>query len=116
MDFNIGLCSVESQETSSEGSFLSAAKTHKSNNSKRQRHIPWSHEEVLQLVNGVSKHGVGKWTDIKKVSFPLSPHRSAVDLKVFHILVFHCSAILVQGLKNVLVLLYSGQMAKSCES
>ncbi|XP_017232756.1 uncharacterized protein LOC108206849 isoform X3 [Daucus carota subsp. sativus] len=81
VDFNIGLCSVESQETSSEGSFLSAAKTHKSNNSKRQRHIPWSHEEVLQLVNGVSKHGVGKWTDIKKVSFPLSPHRSAVDLK-----------------------------------
>ncbi|KAK1357425.1 hypothetical protein POM88_050681 [Heracleum sosnowskyi] len=81
VDFDMELYSVESQETSSEGSFVSEAKTHKNNSSKRQRHLPWSLEEVLQLVDGVSEHGVGKWTEIKRMCFSSSPHRSAVDLK-----------------------------------
>lgn len=84
----MGLHSVESQQTSSEGSFVSVARTHKSNNSKRQRHKQWSLNEVLQLVDGVSEYGVGKWTDIKRMCFSSSPHRSAVDLKVFNVSIF----------------------------
>lgn len=80
-DFDMELYSVESQETSSEGSFVSVARAHKNNSNKRQRHLPWSLKEVLQLVDGVSEHGVGKWTEIKRVCFSSSPNRSAVDLK-----------------------------------
>ncbi|XP_074357003.1 uncharacterized protein LOC141696777 isoform X2 [Apium graveolens] len=81
VDSDMGLYSLESQETSSDGSLVSVAKTHKNNSSKRQRHLPWSLGEVQQLVDGVSGHGVGKWTEIKKTCFSSSPHRSAVDLK-----------------------------------
>lgn len=91
----MGMYSVESQETSSDGSLVSVAKTHKNNSSKRQRHLPWSLKEVQQLVDGVSGHGVGKWTEIKKACFSSSPHRSAVDLKVFFVSVLHFPAPLI---------------------
>lgn len=55
--------------------------TPKGNSGRRKRHKSWSLPEVLKLVEGVSQHGVGKWTKIKRLFFSASPHRSSVDLK-----------------------------------
>ncbi|CAH9072324.1 unnamed protein product, partial [Cuscuta epithymum] len=48
---------------------------------KRRNHNFWSITEVTNLVEGVSKFGVGKWVDIKRFFFHASPHRSPSDLK-----------------------------------
>ncbi|KAI3706413.1 hypothetical protein L6452_24139 [Arctium lappa] len=56
-------------------------RTTKGNSGRRKRHKSWSIPEVLKLVEGVSQHGVGKWTKIKRLFFSASPHRSSVDLK-----------------------------------
>ncbi|CAN7021213.1 unnamed protein product [Brassica rapa subsp. trilocularis] len=48
---------------------------------RRKHHRAWSLSEVKNLVEGVSKYGVGKWSVIKKLSYSSFPHRSPVDLK-----------------------------------
>ncbi|KAL0694718.1 hypothetical protein Bca4012_061898 [Brassica carinata] len=48
---------------------------------RRKHHRAWSLSEVKKLVEGVSKYGVGKWSVIKKLSFPSYSHRTPVDLK-----------------------------------
>ncbi|PWA46510.1 hypothetical protein CTI12_AA502150 [Artemisia annua] len=47
-----------------------------------RKHRAWSVPEVLKLVEGVSKCGVGKWGEMKRLFFKESPHRSSVNLKV----------------------------------
>lgn len=42
----------------------------------------WTIAEVRDLIDGVSQYGVGKWTEIKKLLFSSSAHRTPVDLKV----------------------------------
>uniref|UniRef100_A0A5B7C3H4 Uncharacterized protein n=1 Tax=Davidia involucrata TaxID=16924 RepID=A0A5B7C3H4_DAVIN len=49
--------------------------------SRRKHHMFWSLSEVMKLVEGVSKYGVGRWTEIKKLLFPSSANRTSVDLK-----------------------------------
>ncbi|XP_047317183.1 uncharacterized protein LOC124920681 isoform X2 [Impatiens glandulifera] len=48
---------------------------------RRKHHIYWSHSEVLKLVEGVSRCGVGRWSEIKKQLFQSSANRTSVDLK-----------------------------------
>ncbi|KAI3997356.1 hypothetical protein MKX01_003159 [Papaver californicum] len=49
--------------------------------SRRKNHRLWTLSEVMKLIEGVSQHGVGRWSKIKRLLFPLSAHRTAVDLK-----------------------------------
>lgn len=49
---------------------------------RRKHHRAWCLSEVKNLVEGVSKYGVGKWSVIKRLSYSSFPHRTPVDLKV----------------------------------
>ncbi|KAL1224108.1 Telomere repeat-binding protein 4 [Cardamine amara subsp. amara] len=48
---------------------------------RRKHHRAWTLSEVVKLVEGVSKYGVGKWSEIKKLSFSSHAYRTPVDLK-----------------------------------
>ncbi|XP_010476898.1 PREDICTED: uncharacterized protein LOC104756078 isoform X1 [Camelina sativa] len=48
---------------------------------RRKHHRAWTVTEVEKLVEGVTKYGVGKWSEIKKVSFSSFVYRTPVDLK-----------------------------------
>ncbi|XP_033131952.1 uncharacterized protein LOC103831770 isoform X4 [Brassica rapa] len=48
---------------------------------RRKHHRAWTLTEVTTLVEGVSKYGAGKWSEIKKFSFSSHSHRTSVDLK-----------------------------------
>lgn len=48
---------------------------------KRKHHRAWTLAEVLKLVEGVSRYGAGKWSEIRRVSFSSGSHRTSVDLK-----------------------------------
>ncbi|CAH2037159.1 unnamed protein product [Thlaspi arvense] len=49
--------------------------------SRRKHHRAWTVSEVIKLVEGVSKYGVGKWSEIKRLSFSSFAYRTSVDLK-----------------------------------
>ncbi|KAL5565747.1 hypothetical protein UlMin_028911 [Ulmus minor] len=72
--------SVESQDDISEDECATKSCTPKGS-SRRKRHISWTSEEVVKLVEGVSKCGVGRWTEIKRLLFSSASHRTSVDLK-----------------------------------
>lgn len=57
------------------------------NSNRRKHHRQWTLSEVVKLVDGVSQHGVGRWTEIKRLFFSTSAYRTAVDLKVLLIFV-----------------------------
>ncbi|XP_020526470.1 uncharacterized protein LOC18422773 isoform X2 [Amborella trichopoda] len=48
---------------------------------RRKHHRSWTLHEVVKLVEGVQRHGVGKWSDIKRLEFASSVYRTSVDLK-----------------------------------
>ncbi|ESQ27923.1 hypothetical protein EUTSA_v10018282mg [Eutrema salsugineum] len=48
---------------------------------RRKHHRAWTLSEVTKLVEGVSKYGAGKWSEIKKLSFSSYSYRTSVDLK-----------------------------------
>ncbi|CAH2066957.1 unnamed protein product [Thlaspi arvense] len=48
---------------------------------RRKHHRAWTLSEVTKLVEGVSKYGAGKWSEIKKLSFSSHSYRTSVDLK-----------------------------------
>ncbi|KAF6163950.1 hypothetical protein GIB67_015541 [Kingdonia uniflora] len=48
---------------------------------RRKPHHTLSLCEVVKLVEGVSRYGIGRWSEIKRVSFASSPFRTSVDLK-----------------------------------
>lgn len=49
---------------------------------RRKHHRAWTLCEVTKLVEGVSKYGAGRWSEIKRLSFASCTHRTSVDLKV----------------------------------
>lgn len=53
---------------------------------RRKHHRAWTLSEVAKLVEGVSKYGAGKWSEIKKHSFSSYSYRTSVDLKVIQLL------------------------------
>lgn len=48
---------------------------------RRKHHRAWTLTEVMKLVDGVSKFGAGRWSEIKRLSFSSYSHRTSVDLK-----------------------------------
>ncbi|KAL9228516.1 hypothetical protein vseg_004090 [Gypsophila vaccaria] len=48
---------------------------------RRKHHRAWTLTEVTKLVDGVSKFGPGRWSEIKRLSFSSYTYRTAVDLK-----------------------------------
>ncbi|XP_071716139.1 uncharacterized protein [Rutidosis leptorrhynchoides] len=48
---------------------------------RRKHHRPWTLSEVVKLVEGVSRYGAGRWSEIKRISFATCSHRTSVDLK-----------------------------------
>lgn len=52
---------------------------------RRKHHRAWTLSEVTKLVEGVSKYGAGKWSEIKKLSFSSHSYRTSVDLKVIQL-------------------------------
>ncbi|KAG0451924.1 hypothetical protein HPP92_025935 [Vanilla planifolia] len=48
---------------------------------RRKHHKQWTTSEIVKLVDGVSCYGVGRWTEIKRLLFSTSTHRTTVDLK-----------------------------------
>ncbi|XP_047941378.1 uncharacterized protein LOC125188517 isoform X5 [Salvia hispanica] len=49
---------------------------------RRKHHRPWTLGEVVKLVEGVSKYGAGRWSEIKRLAFSSYSYRTSVDLKV----------------------------------
>lgn len=49
---------------------------------RRKHHRAWTLSEVMKLVEGVSRYGAGKWSEIKRLSFASYSYRTSVDLKV----------------------------------
>lgn len=50
---------------------------------RRKNQRMWTLSEVMKLIDGISQFGVGKWTDIKRLLFSSSSHRTPIDLRVF---------------------------------
>ncbi|XP_055836093.1 uncharacterized protein LOC129904560 isoform X2 [Solanum dulcamara] len=75
-----GTLSDQSSDNSSEDDWTIGSET-RGTNQDRKHNKYWSTPEVLKLVEGVSKYGVGRWSDIKRMFFQSSAHRSPADLK-----------------------------------
>lgn len=50
---------------------------------RRKHHRAWTLSEVMKLVEGVSRYGAGRWSEIKRLAFASYSYRTSVDLKVF---------------------------------
>lgn len=48
---------------------------------RRKHHRAWTLVEVKKLVEGVSKCGAGRWSEIKRLAFASYSYRTSVDLK-----------------------------------
>ncbi|GAU28807.1 hypothetical protein TSUD_357930 [Trifolium subterraneum] len=48
---------------------------------RRKHHRAWTLVEVMKLIDGVSRCGPGRWSEIKRLSFSSHSHRTSVDLK-----------------------------------
>ncbi|KAH0746826.1 hypothetical protein KY285_008483 [Solanum tuberosum] len=75
-----GTLSDQSSDNSSEEDWTIGSET-RGTNQDRKHNKYWSTTEVLKLVEGVSTYGVGRWSDIKRMFFQSSVHRSPADLK-----------------------------------
>lgn len=57
-------------------------KKSKKGSDRRKHQRMWTLPEVTKLVDGISEFGVGRWTQIKRLSFAASAHRTPIDLRV----------------------------------
>uniref|UniRef100_A0A2P2LD94 Uncharacterized protein n=2 Tax=Rhizophora mucronata TaxID=61149 RepID=A0A2P2LD94_RHIMU len=48
---------------------------------RRKHHRAWTLSEVVKLVEGVSRYGAGRWSEIKRLAFASYSYRTSVDLK-----------------------------------
>ncbi|KAL6140684.1 hypothetical protein ACLB2K_058981 [Fragaria x ananassa] len=74
-----GLKQTDSSEDFSDDS-IAAVPTVKGG-MRRKHHRAWTIVEVMKLVEGVSKCGTGRWSEIKRLSFATFSYRTSVDLK-----------------------------------
>ena len=56
---------------------------------RRKHHRAWTLSEVIKLVEGVSKCGAGRWSEIKRLAFASYSYRTSVDPKVQNLLIFY---------------------------
>ncbi|KAK9923720.1 hypothetical protein M0R45_032121 [Rubus argutus] len=76
---NLVLKQTDSSEDNSDDSIV-AVPTVKGG-MRRKHHRAWTLVEVMKLVEGVSKCGTGRWSEIKRLSFASYSYRTSVDLK-----------------------------------
>ncbi|KAK7301448.1 hypothetical protein RJT34_12312 [Clitoria ternatea] len=69
----------ESFPSESEDECLTSKRSRRKSQRKHQR--MWTLSEVMNLVEGISEYGVGRWTDIKRFLFSSSSHRTPIDLR-----------------------------------
>jgi len=72
----------EPLSSESEDDRVTKKKSKKHDRRKHQR--MWTLSEVMKLVDGISDHGIGRWTDIKRNLFSASAYRTPIDLRVFY--------------------------------
>lgn len=70
----------EEEEDSDDNNNIATVPTAKGG-MRRKHHRPWTLSEVVKLVEGVSRYGAGRWSEIKRIAFSTCSHRTAVDLK-----------------------------------
>ncbi|KAK7279335.1 hypothetical protein RJT34_24384 [Clitoria ternatea] len=63
----------------SEDECLTSKRSRRKTRRKHQR--MWTLSEVMNLVEGISEYGVGRWTDIKRFLFSSSSYRTPIDLR-----------------------------------
>ncbi|KAI4318874.1 hypothetical protein MLD38_032532 [Melastoma candidum] len=72
----------EVEEYSSDGSEDEVVKKKfKKGGDRRKHQRMWTLSEATKLVDGISQFGVGRWTQIKRLSFSASAHRTPIDLR-----------------------------------
>ncbi|KAM1714192.1 hypothetical protein ACFX1S_024963 [Malus domestica] len=78
-DKNMGMKQTDSSEDNSDDGTaqIPTAK----GGMRRKHHRAWTLVEVIKLVEGVSKCGTGRWSEIKRLSFASYSYRTSVDLK-----------------------------------
>lgn len=69
----------EPLSSESEDDRVTKKKSKKHDRRKHQR--MWTLSEVMKLVDGISDHGIGRWTDIKRNLFSASAYRTPIDLR-----------------------------------
>lgn len=72
----------EPLSSESEDDRVTKKKSKKHDRRKHQR--MWTLSEVMKLVDGISEHGIGRWTDIKRNLFSTSAYRTPIDLRVLY--------------------------------
>ncbi|KAB2611173.1 hypothetical protein D8674_019205 [Pyrus ussuriensis x Pyrus communis] len=78
-DKNMGMKQTDSSEDNSDDG--SAQIPTAKGGMRRKHHRAWTLVEVIKLVEGVSKCGTGRWSEIKRLSFASYSYRTSVDLK-----------------------------------
>lgn len=88
VDEDIEAGNIDSSENSSDdnNNNIGAPPVIQGGGLRRKHHRAWTLSEVTQLEEGVAKHGAGKWSKIKKISFSSYSYRTSVDLKVFKLI------------------------------
>ena len=76
----MGLKHVDSSEDTSDDNVVTVPMA--KGGTRRKHHRAWTLSEVVKLVEGVSKYGAGRWSEIKRLAFASYSYRTSVDLKV----------------------------------
>lgn len=85
---NQGLKQTDSSEDTSDDN-IATVPTAKGG-MRRKHHRAWTLVEVMKLVDGVSKCGAGRWSEIKRLAFASYSYRTSVDLKVHIVSSLYC--------------------------
>lgn len=64
-------------------SCFNTRKSKKKRHDRRKHSQPWTLDEVVALVDGMSQFGIGQWTAVKRSYFS-SSHRTATDVRVIY--------------------------------
>ncbi|KAF4399343.1 hypothetical protein G4B88_022426 [Cannabis sativa] len=76
---SLGLKQTDSSEDTSDDNITTVPTV--KGGMRRKHHRAWTLVEVMKLVEGVSKCGAGRWSEIKRLAFASYSYRTSVDLK-----------------------------------
>ncbi|XVE51879.1 hypothetical protein DITRI_Ditri02bG0076400 [Diplodiscus trichospermus] len=79
LEQNMGLKHVDTSEDTSDDNIVTVPTA--KGGTRRKHHRAWTLSEVLKLVEGVSKYGAGRWSEIRRLAFASYSYRTSVDLK-----------------------------------
>ncbi|XVF86876.1 hypothetical protein PTKIN_Ptkin18bG0076600 [Pterospermum kingtungense] len=76
---NVGLKHLDPYEDTSNDNAVTVPTA--KGGTRRKHHRAWTLSEVMKLVEGVSKYGAGRWSEIRRLAFASYSYRTSVDLK-----------------------------------